>query len=202
MTTAWREVVKCPKCGNLVSTEPPIKAWIRMHQDLDSRNACLCIGDCDLWVQRYGTRRTRFSGVDRDVQYLMLVEIKTHGKDLEKPQRDLLHTVNQLLRTKWWTEKRDNGRFVPGHSQNQREVYSVMADKVVQVLCFGVHKWILSGSVLSDSEWMTWDDKLIDGDQLLKLLRFDLSPDSLKPMEHREHKRMRANDLPLFFPVD
>lgn len=200
MTTAWREVVPCPKCGNLVSTEPPIKAWIRTHKDLDSVGQCLCIGDCDLWVQRYGTRQTRTRGVDRDVQYLMLIEIKTHGKDLETPQRDLLHTVNQLLRTKPWKERRDNGRFVPGHSQNQRSVYSVMAGKVVQVLCYGVHKWILSGTVVSDSEWMTWDDKPIDDDQLIQLLRFDLSPDTLRPMEHRVHKRV--NDLPLLFPAD
>jgi hypothetical protein len=136
-------------------------------------------------------------GVDRNVQYLMLVEIKTHGRVIESAQRDLLLLVNQLLRTVPWKEQRAVGRFLVGHQQNVRRVYAFIAGRTVQVHCYGVHKLRLSGSTPPDSEWITWDDKPIDADQLAKVLRFDLSPDTLRPLEHREHKRII--DMPSLF---
>lgn len=188
MTIGWRETVSCPNCGTTVSTEQPVKAWIRGHTELDSRNACLCIGDSDLWVQRYGTRRTRWS-VDRSTQYLMLVEVKTHGRDLDDPQRDLMLIVNDLLRTKTWKDQRAAGLFVTGHLQNVRIVHSYIGKRWVQVHCFGAHLLRLSGSTPLTSDLITWDRKEITQEQLVQLLRFDLSPDSLRPMEHRTHKR-------------
>lgn len=196
MTVGWRETVPCPRCGVPVSTEQPIKSWIRSNRDLDSRQHCLCIGDSDLWIQRYGTRRHQ-SGVDRSVMYLMLVEIKTHGRDLDDSQRDLLHIINQLLRTNPWKEQRDEGRFVAGHRQNVRIVSSVIAGQLIRIHCYGVHKLRISGATPDASDRLTWDDKPIDAAQLTKLLRYDLHPDSLRPMEHRSHKR--ALDMPGLF---
>ncbi len=198
MTTGWRETVPCHRCGVPVSTEQPIKSWIRANRDLDSRRHCLCIGDSDLWIQRYGTR-THQSGVDRGVMYLMLVEIKTTGRDLDTHQRDLLHIVNQLLRTNPWKEQRDSGRFIPGHQQNARIVYSVIAGQRIRIQCYGVHKLRLSGPTPDQSDWITWDDRPIEPVQLSQLLRYDLHPDSLRPMEHRSHKR--ATDMPALFGI-
>lgn len=188
MTTGWREVVDCPRCGLSVSTEAPIKAWIRSNEHLDSRRACLCIGDSDLWVQRYGTRLTP-KGVDRAVQYLMLVEIKTHGGRLNPAQRDLLLIVNDLLRTKAWKDQREAGAFVTGHQQNVRVVHSRINQRWVMIHCYGVHLLQLSGSTPEDSETIRWDRKQITRQQLTELIRFDLSPDTLRRMEHRSHKR-------------
>lgn len=196
MTAPWREYVPCVVCGAQVSTEVPVKTWIRAHNALDSRQACLCIGDSDLWVQRYG-ERTRPGFVSRDVMYLMLLEVKTHGRDLEESQRELLHLANQLLRTMPWKEHRAGGRFVTGHAQNFREVYATLARRRVLILCYGVHKLRLSGSTPADSREITWDDKPIDAAQLVSLLRFDLSPDTLRPEEHRRHKRGRAEQKAL-----
>lgn len=198
MTTRWRETVPCQRCGMQVSTEQPVKAWIRRHDGLDSREQCLCIGDSDLWVQRYGVRRHQ-SGVDRDVMYLMLVEIKAHGRDLDRSQRDLLHIVNQLLRTNAWREQRADGRFVAGHRQNARIVYSYAAGRRVRIQCYGVHKLRMSGATPDDSGWITWDDKPVDAGQVVELLRYDLHPDSLRPMEHRSHKRVV--DMPALFSL-
>lgn len=193
MTTGWREVVACPRCGSPVSTEAPIKAWIRGHNDLDSRAACLCIGDSDLWVQRYGTRDWH-TGVDRSVQYLMLVEIKTHDRELDPAQRDLLLMVNDLLRTKAWKDQRDVlGAFVTGHRQNARTVFSRISRGRVQVHCHGVHLLQLSGKTPDDSKRIRWDNKNITHDQLARLLRFDLQPDTLKVNDHRSHKRRRPD---------
>jgi len=182
MTADWR------------SDEPeqPIKAWIRGRNDLDSRRDCIYICDSDLWVQRYGHRRTRLPGIDRRVQYVMLVEIKSHGREMDAGQRDLLAMVNDLLRTKGWKDQRIGGAFVAGHAQNARKVWSYIADEWVQIHCFGVHKLRLSGATPDDSDLLTWDRRQITVEQLVGLLRFDLSPDTLRPMEDRVHKRQSS----------
>lgn len=179
-----------------------MKAWIRGHNELDSRRDCIYISDSDLWVQRYGHRRTRLPGYDRRVQYLMLVEIKTHSRDMDDGQRDLFAIVNELLRTKAWKDQRLAGAFVAGHMQNARKVWSWIADEWVQIHCFGVHKLRLSGSTPDDSDSVTWDrnEQQITREQLVGLLRFDLSPDTLRPMEHREHKR-RLDAPPTLFDL-
>lgn len=183
----------------------PFHGWVRGHPDLDSVQECLCIGDSDLWVQKYGQRDTRY-GTKRDVQYLMLVEVKTHGRDMNDPQRDLLSIVNDLLRTKALREQRSAGAFVAGHQQNVRRVYSVIAGKVVQVHCYGVHKLRMSSASPEVSQWMTWSDgqgqeRYITCEQLVQLFRFDISPDTLRPMEHREHKRRVEPPASLFDEV-
>lgn len=189
MTAPWREMVPCDKCGSPVSTESPIKAWIRRHPSLDSVKDCLCIGDSDLWVHRYGLRRTLQRGVDRDVKYLQLVELKTHGRGLNDQLHDLYRIINDLLRTNSWKDQRDNGRFTTGHQQNSRIVYSHWAGRNVQVHCYGVHLLRISGATPNQSDDIKWDGRAITYPQLVKLLRFDLNPDSLRPLEHRFHKR-------------
>lgn len=196
MTKGFRETVPCQRCGASVSSEQPIKTWIRKHEDLDSQKACLCIGDSDLWVHRYGTRNTRWK-VDRSTQYVMLVEVKTHGRELDDYQRDDLLLINDLLRTNTWKEQRIGGSFVAGHMQNTRVVKSFIAGERVQVHCYGVHLLRLSGATPDDSDFIVWDRKDITREQLTELLRFDLHPDSLRPMEHRTHKRVV--DLPTLF---
>lgn len=198
MTTGWRETVPCQQCGNPVSTEQPIKSWIRGHRDLDSRRACLCIGDSDLWVQRYGTRRGT-TGVDRSVMYIMLVEIKTHGRELDESQRELLGFVSELLRTKPFAEQRVGGRFVAGHRQNVRLIRSYSSGRPIQLHCYGVHLLRLSGSTPEDSEKITWDQHPVTKKQLVGLLRYDLDPDSLREIEHRSHKR--KVDVPELFDL-
>lgn len=196
MTTDWRETATCGTCGATVNTEPLIKRWIRGNKNLDSQDECLYIGDSDLWVHKWGVRSTRWPGVSRAVQHLMLVEIKTHDRALDKPQRDHLHLINQLLRTHPWKEDRDKGRFVPGHVQNNRVAYGYLAGRKVTVYSHGVHVLRLTGATPVKSDAMTWDTKDITGSQLEELLRFELNPDSLRLDDRRSHKR-RVRQLTL-----
>lgn len=198
MTTGWRETVPCQSCGVPTSTEQPIKAWIRGHRELDSRKACLCIGDSDLWVQKYGIRRGT-KGLDRSVMYIMLVEVKTHGRMLDSPQRELLGFVSELLRTKPFTEQRAKGRFVAGHDQNVRLIRSYSSGRPVQLHCYGVHVLRLSGSTPEDSDEIVWDQRQISREQLVGLLRYDLDPDTLREIEHRSHKQ--TVDMPALFDL-
>lgn len=199
MTKQWREQpVSCHRCGHRVDTEPPIKAWIRTHEYLDAWEKALWIGDTDLWVHKWGQRSTRHRGVSRDVQYLMMVEVKTHWKDVDEPQRDSLWAIDRLLRTKAWKDQRLSGLFAAGHAQNARVVHGRIAGKAVWLYCYGVHKLRLSGSTPEDSERITWDDKPIDKGRLLDLLAFEISPDNFNRIEHRAHKEIRR-DEPLPF---
>ncbi len=190
MTSRWRETVPCHQCGAAVSTEPPIKKWIRNHEDLDSQEKCLWIGDSDLWVHRWGKRATRHRGVNRDVQSLMLVEVKTWWQDLDPSQRDTLWSIDQLLRTKSKVDRRLAGMFMTGHMQNARVVHGFRAGKRITLLCYGAHKLRMDGATPDSSSRITWDDKAITREQLLGLLAFEISPDNFRPIEDRVHKRI------------
>jgi hypothetical protein len=142
-------------------------------------------------VLRYGIRTSaNRNRPDREVMYLMLVEIKTHGANLTPAQQDQLSIINQVIRTDPWKEQRVSGRFIGGHDQNVRHVFSPMAKKQVRVISYGVHLLRMSGSTPTDSDWIGWDGKPISAEQLVNLLRFDLNPDTLRVEEHRNHKRV------------
>lgn len=190
MTARWRAP----------TPEPPFNAWVRGHPELDSKRHHVVVTDTDMWVHRFGRK---WKGVTyRDVQCIMFVEIKTHGADLNDGQRDTLHFANQLLRTEKWTTQRVNGRYAPGHQPNTARVraWSHLSKQWVEMRSYGAHKLRLAGTDPLDSSWISWDDKPITIADLLKLLRFDLHPDSLNPVEWRRHKRIKR-DATLFEPV-
>lgn len=194
MTPPWRQYVPCPVCGAQVSTEQPIDAWIRNHSQLQSDDG-IVISDSDKWVHRYAVRTK--GQLNRDVQYIMLVEIKTFARKESASQSDTLGIVNQLIRTVAWKFQRDSGRFTTGHPHNVHLVFSSYSGRNVQTISYGKHTLCLSASTPEDSQWMTWDGKRISVDQLVLLLRFDLHPDSMKQNEHRRHKKINR-DITLF----
>lgn len=197
MTPEWRETVCCWNCGADVSTEKPLDAWIRGHPELDSDDGHT-ITDGDKIVHRFKVRRGRKH--DRDVQYMMDIEVKTFARKPSETQRDTLAIHSQIVRTVRPAE-RESGRFRIGHRPNFSlfKVWSPMQKRRVHVIHYGHHLLTLSHSTPDDSEWMTWDNKRITAEQLVDLLRFDLSPDTLKLNEHRQHKR-RVDTPTLFGP--
>jgi hypothetical protein len=180
-----------------VSTEEPWKTWIRNHPKLDSQEHGISVMDTDLIVHKFGRRRGLIRGWDRDVQYLMKVEVKTQGAAVGPAQRDTINAVDNLLRTKPWKEHRIDGKLIPGHPQNIRNVVSSIAGREVRIICHGVHVLRMSGPTPGTSDWLRWDERLITGEQLVQLFRYELDPDSLRVMEHREHKKI-SDQHPLF----
>jgi hypothetical protein len=166
-----------------------MNAWIRDHESLDSKEKCLSIGDTDLWVHKFGSRETHHRGVNRDYQYIMMVEIKCNGADLNGPQRDTLMNINHILRTKALRTVRNEGKFFDGNPDYTTYVQGHIAGKPIQLHAYGVHKLRMSGHTPDDSKWLTWDDKPITRIQLLQILSFEIHPDSLRPMEDRTHRR-------------
>jgi len=54
---------------------------------------------------------------------------------------------------------------------------------------FGVHYLRMSSTAPDNREWVEWDGAKIDVDTLVKVLHFDLHPDSLVKDPFRNHHR-------------
>jgi hypothetical protein len=150
--------------------------WLRDNPRLDSIKQGVVATDCDLWIHKYKTLGSR------EYQFLMLLEIKEHGKQVDKWQRDTLHIANQLLRN-----RRNKTKFQKSSEPRIERVFSVLANKHVNVCCFGVHSLIIHGDGRkTDTCRLTWDSQHeITVGQLESLLLFDIDPDDLNKLDHR-----------------
>ena len=150
--------------------------WLRDNKRLDSIKRGMVATDCDLWIHKYKTLGSR------QYQFLMLLEIKEHGKQIDKWQRDTLHIANQLLRN-----RRNKTKYQAADGPRVSSVYSVSAGRHVSVCCFGVHSLIIHGDGRdTDKCKLTWDSKhKISAPQLESLLLFELDPDDLSVLDHR-----------------
>ena len=171
------DLTKCPNCGRDVrEAERKFLDWIRENPQLDSISAALSVQNCDVWVHQYKSHADRRG--DRRINNLMLVEYKAFGADMSFAQRDTLWIVNQILRPEIGRAKTFKVRGLdPQGKLRPRTVH-----------CFGVHKLqIIDGDVPGEGGQIIWDRKAIDVEQLERVLRFDLHPDTLRPRSDRRH---------------
>lgn len=157
-----------------------------------------CVSDLDAMVtERRVVHQYRTKEYGRSFQLFMILEIKTQGADLSKSQRDTLHILNQIVRNRRQTPTKVL-RFQAGNAPLQ--VHSLLTNQEVNVRHFGVHLLRFSGLGPDDSDWIKWNKIDIDADTLTQLLRFDLDPDTLKPMDEslRNHHSVKPRDMPLF----
>lgn len=189
MTRRFGEIVDCEHCGKRTTKENAFSRWYRSHRgagrilsSAEGNNVC----DLDYIIHRSSIRDAR--GIkDKTVQYLMILEVKTHNSEVTESQRDTLWILDQLLITQERPSKcRNNGRFTGVH--NVRNVYSTFNGKRIQIICYGVHRLKMSGTCPASSARMYWDNKLIDIRTLETVLSFELNPYTLMPMQHRQHK--------------
>jgi hypothetical protein len=191
MTKPFNAQYHCPNCKTWTTQETMFGRWIRNNPELDSR-AGYCVSDQDYWIHRFKS----YQG--RDFQLLMLVEIKTQGMAMTPAQKDTLHVVNQLMRNRRQTPTKE---LVHQAGSSVVDVHSTMAGKRVKVRAYGMHVLTFSGLGPDDSDWITWDTRhTIDAGTLTAILRFDLDPDTLKPLDLRNHHRPRQ--APLFDLVE
>lgn len=177
----------CPICKTWQTQETAFGRWIRNNSELDSRKG-YCVTDLDMTISEFKTVHQFKSGYSRDFQLIMDIEVKTMGADLSQSQRDTLHIRNQLMRNRRQTPTKEL-LFQAG---NTPEVFSVIQGRKIVVRCYGVHLLRFSGLGPDDSEWMLWDTKPINSDTLTEILRFDLDPDTLKPIDLRNHHAVRS----------
>lgn len=186
MTRPFNAQFHCPNCRTWQTQETLFGRWIRSNKEIDS-SAGYSVSDQDYWVHAYKTYGSR------DFQCIMLVEIKTMSSKMSKAQEDTLSIVNQLMRNRIQTPtsniKRQAGR-------GPVSVYSTMLRRYVTLKAFGVHILQFSGLGPDDSDLILWDGRnQISIETLTKILRFDLDPDTLKPLDLRNHHRTPENQL-------
>jgi RNase P subunit RPR2 len=181
MTRPHLHKVMCPNCRSVITAETGFGRWMREQPRLDSSHGIVTC-DVDHWVHRYKTNE-----LGREFQLIMLVEVKTHGKDIDASQADTLHFVNQLFRNRRKTPTTDMPRRqADGYVHTVR---SQMLNRDVKLRAYGAHLLQLSDSAPDTSEWMRWDKRLIDCETLIQLLNFDLDPDKLTPIDLRSHHK-------------
>jgi len=179
MTRIYRDTINCPRCNYQIKIEAPIKQWIRHHPELDSSDGFTAF-DHDLVWHRWRTTH------GREVQFMMIIEIKTHGADLSDSQHDSMIIANQLLRNRRQTPTKDI-RYQAG--TGPQKVYSPLKRSDIRVRHFGIHLWRMQGATPEDSSWMKWDKQAIDTETLLAVLKYELDPDTLRPMDCRSHHK-------------
>lgn len=164
-------------------------SWLRKNKNLPSYSYDCGIGasDTDLIVHRY------LSSVDsagtREIQAMMLLEVKTRGGKPSPSQCDTLMKFD-LFR---------------GQRKDRKQV---------TVRNFGVSVLSMSGLTPDDSDFMRWGRfsggeliwKACDTETLIGLLKFEIHPDSYDPKPFRRHHLTREiiepELTPLGFSVD
>src|SRR5260370_31600476 len=114
----------------------------------------------------------------------MFIEVKTLGKQLSDSQRDTMHIVDQLFRNDRTTPTKQARTHVNLSSDS---VYSPVSEKWIRVKALGYHLLRINGCTPDDSTKIQWDKKQTTKDTLLKILKFEAHPDTLRPMDLRNH---------------
>lgn len=159
----------------IYGTECEMSSWLRRQDNLDSIKDGFSISDIDLKIHRYmmpvdglGTRK---------VQALMEVEVKTHSGEPRYAQLQTMHKQNMFKgekRLNDGTFLRHFGVFLLTFNKTNPDDSS-----------------IITWSVLDEHEAKIAKTFTISKEKLIKLLRFELHPNSLKPRVFVRHHATR-----------
>jgi hypothetical protein len=180
-TRPFGEMVDCPQCGHRHTKETAFERWMRNEEELDS-GLGLVRFDLDVLLHRY-MRLVDGKG-SRDLQIMMFIEVKTLGANVLQSQLDTFSLLSQVLRN------RKTNMHQQRHGRHTDAVTPVTAHskklgKPVTLWLRGGHLLQLSGTSPVNSSDIRWDWKKISIDDLVGLIRFDLDPDTLKPIDWR-----------------
>lgn len=182
MTAPFRRVAVCHRCGVTIPLEDEVSSWIRRHPDLRSGDGFTFM-DKDLICHRFKTTH------GRSFQCVMFVEFKSRGRQLDDTQRDTMHIVNQMFRSDCTTPTKRAKKHL---KQVPSLVFAAKSETWIKAKAFGYHLVRMDGSTPDDSSQILWDKTEVTVRELLGLLRFDLHPDTLKPMDWRLHHSQRS----------
>ncbi len=127
--------------------------WLRKQRELDSRVAKLDIQNLDYIIHGFG----------RNAAYLMLVEEKRFNGKQKSTQAETHSLLDQAL------------------AAFAGKIATMRGPKPLYY--FGYHLLVFSGEGPDDSEVIRWDGTAITKQVLVRLLRFELNPLTLQPLE-------------------
>jgi len=178
MTAVFRQTMVCPKCGDVIPMEDIFGRWIRNQEQLSSLDGFVFM-DRDLVVHRYMTNH------DREFQFLMFVEVKTHNAKLRDSQKDTMYMIDQVFRNRRITPTKKRIKKQLGSSPIS--IWSHANNRYVHVRLLGYHLLMLSGDSPDDSDVIKWNGRQISKKQLIGLLRCEIDPDTFRTMDCRMH---------------
>lgn len=174
----------------IYGSDVPFMGWARRCELLPSisLDCGVVLTDVDCFVHRYLTSVDRLG--TRDVQAMMEIEVKSRNGRLTDSQADTYRKKHITV----------------------RKCSSIDGQAVFN---YGVGILRMSGTDPDNSDQMQWgrfmsrDGRLnwqtIDLASLISLMRFEIDPDSLKPLRFRRHHHRREYDIiektPLGFSV-
>jgi len=157
--------------------------------------------DCDILLHRYFMPGDK-KGI-RDLQCLMFIEAKTQGASLTPAQQDTLSMFNQALRNRRpniYRKKR--GRHLKDHCPPAL-AYSHLLKDDVRLWMYGGHLLRMNNDAPDTSTWIEWDYQKIDVPTLLQLMKFEIDPDSLQPIDwRRRYSDFKGEKEQLRLPFD
>ena len=179
MTTARRD-------GN----ESPFSEWIRGEPGLHSIRDRICIHDTDYWIHQYRARRDRVG--ERMVDSILAIELKTHEARLGFAQRDTLRLVAAGMRQAFYTK---DGKV--------RTLKIDCGNEIRIVRIYGYFLLRLQDDRPDTDGWIEWHGRQIDKETLIKILRFDIDPRTLRERsDRRHHVPSKKQSHPDLFLVD
>lgn len=186
----------CPNCHHTHTLETAFERWLRNEESCDSQKAGIVRFDLDVLLHRY-MMPTDKRGT-REIQCLMFIEVKSFGADVSMSQRDTFSLLSQVLRNRRTNKHQaKKGRHANEHTPVTK-CYSHLLNKDVTLRLFGGHLLQMSGEDPPTSEWLKWDKKPIDLDQLKSLLRFEIDPDTLRAIDWRRRYSDFKEEFSLF----
>lgn len=158
-------------------SDVPFCAWFRAQPDLESNDVGISFSDVDVIIHRY--KIEQFGIIDRQIQAMMNLEIKTRGWCPERQEPAQLDTFGKMDLC----------------CRNTIEVQG--KNSIETIRHFGVFFLHMDGTNPDDSTRFTWyhfeEQKsgknwrliphTITKDQIVQLARFELNPFSMTPMQ-------------------
>ena len=189
MTRKFNQNVGCPYCHRDHTIETAFSRWMRKNPRIGSSPdaAAIVSFDCDVLLHKYLTYNDTLGS--RDIQAMMFIEVKTFGAEMTGAQRDTLGILNQILRNRKGTPNAKKRRIQASCGDSKDKAWSKLNKKWVIIRLFGGHLLQFSGQCPITSQEIEWDRKPIKVEQLVLLLRFELDPDTLMPIDWRRHHR-------------
>jgi hypothetical protein len=166
--------------------------WLRTNELLDSTQERTSITDCDVWIHRYADWRNPNSTMKID--NIMVLETKSHQYGpavLRISASDTYAVMNALFMS---GVRRKNGSI-----KTRRVLVQSNGKSVVRyVRWWGVHILSMSGD-RPENSMMWWNERPqpITTDTLIALIQFKLAPDTLLPIDYRDHHENEKAVRPL-----
>lgn len=188
MTRPFSTRAHCPNCKCEMTMETAIGRWLRGRQDLRSEDG-INIYDEDCFCDRRVVHKYHEGG-DRSVQFYMVVEIKEYGAYPSPAQQSTFSILSSYLKN-YVGNMHSRVGSTCDIAGKRKKVWDPVFERYVSVRHYGFHLLQFEKTSPEDSEWIKWNKKTITEDQLVQLLRFEIHPFTLMPVDARDHHKQK-----------